>query len=203
MNNSEYLVVKSSSDVEHAYKELSGSRYLGCDTETSGFSSRTNKLISVQLSNGSFSVVVPINQGIKLGILANLLKDPRYIKVIHNAKFDLQFLYRAGYQVNNVFDSMIAEKLLTKGADQSSSLEETIYRYFGVSLDKCLRQTFADKNWDGIWTPELVTYALCDVVYLPQLGIEQSEWLKKLRLIDEFTRKMAKLTASFTSNLAA
>jgi hypothetical protein len=34
---------------------------------------------------------------------------------------------------------MIAEKVLTKGAGQSASLAETLYRYFAVDLDKSQR----------------------------------------------------------------
>jgi ribonuclease D len=187
------LVARTNSDLNNAYQQLVSSKWLGCDTETSGFSSNNCRLVSVQLSNGNFSVLIPINEGATLGPLADLLNSTEHVKVIHNARFDLQFLFRANYTVRNVFDSMIAEKLITKGADQSSSLEETLYRYFGVSIDKSLRQLFTSKNWNGRWTPELVDYALNDVKYLPQLGLEQELWLNRLRLMDEFRKRMNKL----------
>ena len=63
---------------------------------------------------------------------------------------------------------MIAEKVLTRGANQSASLAETLYRYFAVDLDKSQRAKFSRK-WDGIWTDELVDYALSDVIHLPRL----------------------------------
>jgi ribonuclease D len=87
-----------------------------------------------------------------------------------------------GYQVSNVFDTMIAEKVLTRGADQSASLAETLYRYFAVDLDKTQRATFTDKKWNGVWTDELVNYALSDVVYLPELKKQQELWLDRLNL---------------------
>ena len=86
---------------------------------------------------------------------------------------------------------MIAEKVLTRGANQSSSLAETLYRYFAVDLDKSQRAKF-NRNWDGIWTDELVDYALSDVVHLPRLMAEQNEWLKRLGLLNEFGNQMAR-----------
>ena len=80
---------------------------------------------------------------------------------------------------------MIAEKVLTRGANQSASLAETLYRYFAVDLDKSQRAKFSSK-WDGIWTDELVDYALSDVIHLPKLMDEQNAWIVKLGLADEF-----------------
>ena len=87
---------------------------------------------------------------------------------------------------------MIAEKILTKGANQSSSLAETLYRYFAVDLDKSQRAKFT-QNWNGIWTDELVDYALSDVVYLPKLMQEQRLWMKRLGLTESFTKQLQKI----------
>ena len=189
----ETLIARSLDDLAYAYQVLSGSVDLGCDTETSGFSSERNHLLSVQLSNGSLSVLVPVSEGVSLGPLAQLLASPDHLKIFHNANFDLRFLCEAGYTVRRIFDSMIAEKLITAGADQSSSLAETLYRYFAVDLDKSHQKTFADGNWNGRWSPELVTYALGDVVYLPGLKQQQEPWLERLGLAKEFAVRMAKL----------
>ena len=87
---------------------------------------------------------------------------------------------------------MIAEKILTKGAGQSVSLAETLYRYFAVDLDKSHRSKF-NKKFNGIWTDELVDYALSDVVYLPLLMHEQIEWMKRLDLTADFEKQMRKI----------
>ena len=89
---------------------------------------------------------------------------------------------------------MIAEKVLTRGANQSASLAETLYRYFAVDLDKSQRAKF-HRKWDGIWTEELVDYALSDVVHLPRLMAEQTVWLEKLGLNEEFERQLKKIFA--------
>lgn len=190
------LVARTADELDYAFRALSASADIGCDTETGGFSSRRNRLLSVQFSNGNLSVLVPVCEGVGLGPLAQLLADEGPVKIFHNAKFDLRFLREAGYAVRNVFDTMVAEKIITRGADQSSSLAETLYRYFAVDLDKSHRATFASRGWDGCWTPELIAYALSDVVYLPELKRRQSLWLERLGLRGEYRARMTKLLAS-------
>jgi DNA polymerase-1 len=189
----EILVARTSEEIECAFARLSGANALGCDTETSGLTAKYGKLFSIQFSDGEFNVLVPISEGVELGQLAELLADEQIIKIFHNAKFDLEFLLAVGIEPRNLFDTMIAEKVLTRGADQSSSLAETLYRYFAVDLDKSQRAKF-NRKWNGIWTDELVNYALSDVVHLPRLMREQNEWMEKLGLQNEFERQMGKLS---------
>ena len=185
------LVARTAAEIRHAYETLSTASSLGCDTETSGFTSRSGRLYSIQFSDGDFNVLVPISEGVEIGPLGDILCDARITKIFHNAKFDIEFLSSAGCTVDNVFDTMIAEKVLTRGAKQSSSLAETLYRYFAVDLDKAQRAKFT-RGWDGIWTDELVDYALSDVVHLPMLMNEQVAWLAKLGLNEEFDLQLGK-----------
>ncbi len=186
------LVARTSAEIENAYEKLSAAAVLGCDTETSSLSTRYGKLYSIQFSDGDFNVLVPLSERIALGKLALILEDPHITKIFHNAKFDLEFLRESGHQVENVYCTMIAEKVLTRGADQSASLAETLYRYFAVDLEKSHGKTFT-KNWNGIWTDELVNYALSDVVHLPRLMREQTLWLEKLGLSEEFATQMKRI----------
>ena len=185
-------MARTAQEIESAYQALSASTVLGCDTETSSLSARHGKIFSVQFSDGNFSVLVPTSEGVSLGKLEDILENPAITKIFHNAKFDLEFLRESGHSVSNVFDTMLAEKVLTRGAGQSVSLAETLYRYFAVDLDKSQRAKF-NKNWDGIWTDELVDYALSDVVYLPLLMHEQIAWIERLGLQEDFERQMQKI----------
>ena len=189
------LVARSTDEIEHAASKLANAVRLGCDTETSGFDARNGRLFSVQFSDGEFNVLVPTSEGVALGPLADILAGEAIIKIFHNAKFDLDFLSANGYATSNIFDTMIAEKVLTRGANQSASLAETLYRYFAVDLDKSQRAKFGPR-WNGIWTDELVDYALSDVVHLPRLMDEQNAWLEKLGLVDEFYRQTEKMLSA-------
>jgi ribonuclease D len=187
-------VARCADEIEFAYEKLSASAVLGCDTETSSLSPRHGKILSVQFSDGDFSVLIPMSEGVALGKLASILENLDITKIFHNAKFDLEFLRENGYQVQNIYDTMIAEKVLTKGAGQSASLAETLYRYFAVDLDKSQRAKF-NRNWNGIWTSELVDYALSDVVYLPELKKQQELWLERLNLTSVYENQIAKIIA--------
>lgn len=188
------LVARTAAAIEVAYERLSSAARLGCDTETSGLSARHGRLFSVQFSDGEFNVLVPVSEGVGLGPLTEILTNGSITKIFHNAKFDLEFLNENGYSVANVFDTMIAEKVLTRGAGQSASLAETLYRYFAVDLDKAQRGKF-HRKWDGIWTDELVDYALSDVIHLPRLMDEQTAWLEKLGLTQGYSEELAKIFA--------
>lgn len=189
------LVARSDAEIEHAYRHLSSVETIGCDTETSSLNSKYGKLLSVQFSDGELNVLVPLSEGVALGRLVDLLTTSSITKVFHNARFDLDFLAAVGICVENVFDTMLAEKVLTRGANQSASLAETLYRYFAVDLEKSHRTKF-NKNWDGVWTDELVHYALSDVAHLPSLMREQQEWMERLGLTEEFVMQMQKVQSA-------
>ena len=186
------LVARTDDDIRLAFDRLASATVLGCDTETSGLNARHGRLYSVQFSDGEFNVLVPVSEGVPLGQLADILTNSSITKIFHNAKFDLDFLGENGYRVENIYDTMIAERVLTRGANQSASLAETLYRYFAVDLDKSQRAKF-HRKWDGIWTDELVDYALSDVIHLPRLMDEQTAWLEKLGLTSEFEIQLQKI----------
>jgi ribonuclease D len=188
----EVFISRTDEEIAEACNRLSSASVLGCDTETSGLSAKYGEIYSIQFSDGAFNVLVPLSEGVAMGRFGEVLADPAITKVFHNAKFDLEFLHAAGHCIENVFDTMIAEKVLTRGANQSASLAETLYRYFAIDLDKSQRAKFTRK-WDGVWTDDLVNYALSDVVHLPLLMREQMAWLEKLGLVDDLAQQMNKV----------
>ena len=190
------FVARTAEQIDHAFSQLTAAPVIGCDTETSSLNSWYGTIFSIQFSDGEFNVLVPLSEGVKLGKLTELLEDGSIVKIFHNANFDLAFLRAIGVRVNNVFDTMLAEKVLTRGANQSASLAETLYRYFAVDLEKSHRAKF-NRSWDGVWTDELVDYALSDVVHLPALMREQRSWMEKLGLGHEYDLQLGKLLSSF------
>lgn len=187
------LIARTSEQIDLAFSHLSCATVIGCDTETSSLNSKYGKIFSIQFSDGVFNVLVPLSEGVRLGKLSDILDSPSVTKIFHNAKFDLDFLGAVGIGVRNIFDTMIAERVLTRGANQSASLAETLYRYFAVDLEKSHRSKF-NKTWDGVWTEDLVEYALSDVTHLPALMVEQVAWLEKLALSDEYARQIERLS---------
>ena len=188
------LVARTPEEIDLACSRFSSATVVGCDTETSSLNPRYGKLFSIQFSDGDFNVLVPLSEGVSPGRLLDLLADASVVKIFHNAKFDLDFLGAVGIDVRNIFDTMLAERVLTRGANQSASLAETLYRYFAVDLEKSHRTKF-NRKWDGLWTDDLVNYALSDVVHLPALMREQLAWMEKLGLIEEFGEQMRRVSS--------
>ncbi|MER3630801.1 MAG: hypothetical protein C4325_00380 [Blastocatellia bacterium] len=186
------LVLRDERELDAACERLSRAGALGCDTETSGLRASSGRLFSIQFSDGEFSVLIPVSEGIPAGPFAEILRSRSITKIFHNARFDLAFLAANGLETRNVFDTMIAEKFLTRGARQGVGLAETLYRYFAVDLDKSPRKKF-HRKWNGIWTEDLVRYALSDVVYLPRLRTEQLRWLTRLGLANACLEEMQRL----------
>ena len=84
--------------------------------------------------------------------------------IIHNAKFDLRWLYKEGIVIRNVFDTFLAEKILFLGFPPgiiSLSLQACCDRYLNVYLDKTVRGKI---NY-GI-TDEVIIYSANDVLFL-------------------------------------
>lgn len=184
------IIVRNQIDAGVAYEILRNSMVIGCDTETSSLNPKTGRLHSIQFSTGEVDVLVPISEGVRPDALVGLLTDDAITKVFHNAKFDLAFLSACSFRTENVFCTMTAEKVLTRGANQSVSLAETIYRHFGIDLDKGKRDTFSS-GWDGQWTEDLIEYALSDVRFLPRLRDEQMAWMNRLGLVDKYEDMMS------------
>jgi DNA polymerase-1 len=187
----EVIVARTKNDAARAAELLSGAKALGCDTETSGLSPSSGRLLSIQFSDGKTHVLVPVSEDVPAGLLSELLETDTVTKIFHNARFDLAFLKANGIRTNNLFDTMLAEKILTKGANQSVSLAETLYRYFAIDLDKSQRKQFG-KTWNGNWTEELILYAMNDVAHLPRLMREQTDWLERLALKEDYETLIAR-----------
>lgn len=107
--NKDYKII----GVDESLSLLEPLRIVGLDTETSGLSCHKDKLLSLQLGCYDFQVVIDC-----LTIDVRLYKD--YIEsdrlfLFHNAKFDLQWLYKYRIVPYNVYDLFLAEKLMWLG----------------------------------------------------------------------------------------
>mgnify|MGYP002575792120 FL=1 len=151
--------------VEESLKILEPLRIVSLDTETTGTEIWTGKLLLLQLGNKENQVVIDC-----LTIDVNQYKD--YLEsdrlfIIHNAKFDLRWLYKEYIVVRNVYDTYLAEKILFLGFPLgivSLSLQACCDRYLHIYLDKTVRgQIHAGM------TEEVIVYAANDVVYLEDI----------------------------------
>ena len=88
------------------------------DTETEGEFNFKNRILLLQLGDSENQFVLNFNDLTKneKDLLTNkLFNTDKYIKLFHNAKFDIKFLWFEGFKIKCVYDTMLAEKLLKAG----------------------------------------------------------------------------------------
>jgi len=109
------------------------------------------------------------------------LQDKLFIG--HNLKFDLKFIYaKYGVLLKNIFDIFIAEGVLTAGLGSSFlSLNDLTNKYFGVQLEKEIRDTFIGKENDE-FSEEQIDYLINDLKYLDRIYLKQVELSKEFNL---------------------
>lgn len=151
--------------VEESLKILKPLRVVGLDTETTGTEIWQGKLLTLQLGNKENQVVIDC-MTIDVKQYKEYLESDRLF-IIHNAKFDLRWLYKEHIVVRNVYDTYLAEKILFLGFPLgivSLSLQACCDRYLGIFLDKTVRgQIHAGM------TEDVIVYAANDVVHLEDI----------------------------------
>ena len=114
--------------------------------------------------------------------------------IMHNAKFDLGFLYYQKIVPTKVFDTFLAERVLTTGIDTARrSLDAVVYKYCKIELDKTIRGNI---HREGLST-RVIKHAADDVKYLHQVkrkqevALEEKGLLKTMSLDNKFVRVLA------------
>ena len=151
--------------VEESLRILEPLRVVGLDTETTGTEIWQGRLLTLQLGNKENQVVIDC-------MTTNVKQYKDYLEsdrlfIIHNAKFDLRWLYKEHIVVRNVCDTYLAEKILYLGFPPgiiSLSLQACCDRYLNIFLDKTVR----GKIHAGM-TEDVIVYAANDVVYLEDI----------------------------------
>lgn len=151
--------------VEESLKILEPLRVVGLDTETTGTEIWQGELLTLQLGNKENQVVIDC-MTIDVKQYKDYLESDRLF-IIHNAKFDLRWLYKEHIVVRNVYDTYLGEKILFLGFPPgivSLSLQACCDRYLHIYLDKTVRgQIHAGM------TEDVIVYAANDVVHLEDI----------------------------------
>ena len=179
--------------VEESLRILEPLRVVGLDTETIGTEIWQGMMLTLQLGNKENQVVIDC-MTINVKQYKDYLESNRLF-IIHNAKFDLRWLYKEHIVVRNVYDTYLAEKILYLGFPPgiiSLSLQACCDRYLNVFLDKTMR----GKIHAGM-TEDVIVYAANDVVYLEDIMNSQLSIISArgqrvaLDIENEFVRVLA------------
>lgn len=191
MKKPEFIYIATDKEAERAAAHLSNYNRLGYDVEGTGKNpvSRKIRLLLMQLSTPDVCYVFDARK-IRTEILKPVLESRQILKILHNAKYDYQLTkLDTGIEVDNIFDTMLAYRLLTSGLHEDGhggfipagfrdktrrefpykSLDFLCRKYLGISLDKKIRSTFQDFQYDKEFSAQQLEYAAEDVKVLHPL----------------------------------
>jgi DNA polymerase I-like protein with 3'-5' exonuclease and polymerase domains len=113
--------------------------------------------------------------------LKQILETKWKLKLIHTAVFEYTILWKYGIELDNVYDTMLVEKVLTTGHRSyvgQYALSGLIKRYLNIDIDKEM-QTGFDAD---VLTEDHVIYAAIDTQHLGKLYRLQVQKLKEENL---------------------
>ncbi len=184
-NEFEYELISDPSRLAEVAELLASEKVVGLDTETTGLDPYTAALLLLQVSTTDRVYIVDCKRVVPLA-LKPLLENPDVMKVAQNAKFEYVMLrQQAGITVNNLFDTMLAERLLTAGIGREISLKAIAHKYIGATLDKSVRESFYKlaMHGDAYLAPEQLHYAARDAYIMIPVWRQILPDLKKQRLV--------------------
>ncbi len=144
---------------------------LALDTETEGFFNHFNKIIMLQVSNGIDTFVIDTRNSNYLEQLVGKIENKLIIG--QNLKFDYKFLKFHGIVLTNIYDTFLAECILTNGLlDRQLGLGAISEKYTGKQLDKSVRNQFIHLNGTP-FTDKQIVYGAEDVEGLFEIKDKQ------------------------------
>jgi ribonuclease D len=156
------------------------------DTETLGLQHLRDRLCCVQLCDRGLratlvqvprdQVVSPVPPSDRAPRLKRLLEEPRVLKVLHFARFDVAAVWHnLGIRLAPLYCTRTASKLIRTYTDRHG-LKDICLELLDVELDKAVRHT----DWSNPdLRPEQVRYAISDVTLLLPLMDRLEEMLRR------------------------
>lgn len=143
--------------------------HISFDSEGPGLDPHANNLLLYQIGNERHQFIIDQTY-LDIKIFKDLFESK--LLIIHNAKFDLQFLFLNGIIPLKIFDTFLAEKVIYTGLNLiKKSLEVCLDRRFGIHLNKSVRGSFiGKKELDNV---DQVLYSAKDIEHLEPLMREQ------------------------------
>lgn len=182
-------LIKSSlysvSTIQECINWLEELSYVNLDTETEGFFDHKNKIVMLQLHCKNITYVIDV----RVTNISVLKKLESILVIGQNLKFDYKFLKFHGIELNNIYDTLLAECCITNGReDRGLSLDKLALKYTNYILDKSIRNQFTSLNGQP-FTEKQIVYGTEDVICLTEIREKQQEIINKLEVQNWLTNE--------------
>jgi len=182
-----YDFIQTDEKLLKAVPEIETEPIISLDTEGTTYDPFTATILLLQLATRNAAYVIDCLK-VDISPLKHILEAERPLKIAQNAKFDYGILkVQAGIKLGNLFDTMLAERILTCGASREISLKTLAEKYLNEKIDKTIRETFYDPRnpaLRGKFSPEQLDYAARDVLVLQEIFEKQYKQLREEDLVE-------------------
>lgn len=159
------------------------------DYETTGLVATINSPLLVSINTYDCLYTFDLTENSYLAPLS----DFKGAWLAHNMQFDYAFMRATNISTNRLYCSMLADQVVNRGFQFSASLLEIHKRYLKLvpeSMDKGIRDEFANKKLTEPFTKAQIKYANTDVLHLRELFFKIMEIAKK-RGVDKYLYNIA------------
>jgi DNA polymerase-1 len=167
---------------------------MAADIESTGLDCFSDEILLFQLNIADKIYVIDVRAiGYEmLTRLVSCINSNGRTVILHNAKFDMKFLYnKTGIMLENVYDTMICESVLNAGIGKVLySLSELAEKYTDTFMEKDSRKDFIDFPRDKSFTESMLIYAALDVKVLPEIYEKQMDLVLKAYEVDVINLEM-------------
>ncbi|MDP2720690.1 MAG: DNA polymerase [bacterium] len=193
-----YNFIQTNQDLTRVLGEIEKESIISVDTEGSAYNPYEAKLLLLQIATKDNAFVIDCGQ-VDISPLKPVLEANRPIKIIQNAKYDYSLLkVQAGITLGNLFDTMLAERILTCGISREISLKTLAEKYLGQKIDKSIREDFSNPRnpaLRGKFTKVQLDYAASDAIVLREIFEQQYRQLRGEGLIETAKLEFATVPA--------
>ena len=185
-----FEMVESVENVVRIQEDLEKTKVIALDIETTGLSFKDDTILLIQFRiNGNTYLIDPKNLPEKVVVyILEMFKLSEKTLLGHNIKFDLKFIYeKYGILYKKAHCTMIAEFLITEAKQKFMSLQDVVFEYTGVILDKKIRKQFIGATE---LTQEMLIYGASDVEHIDKVRILQNGIIETKNLGTVFQLEM-------------
>ena len=167
LEKTSYELVEDQTRLEAVARDLEKAPLISLDVEATGLDPHEAQLLLFQLATPNQAYLFDARH-LDLRPFSKIMADEKILKLAQNAKFDYGMLKElAGIEVVNIFDTMLAERVLTCGRTKLGdlSLLALAHKYVGIELAKVVRESFISGHLRDFSKKQL-DYAATDVLVL-------------------------------------
>lgn len=178
-SNSKTMIITGDSQLKEIAERLSTESILAVDTESNSMYVYSEQVCLIQISSKTCDYIVDPFQIGDMSPLGRIFADPGTEKVFHAAEYDLICLLREwGFRFANIFDTMIAAKILGR---EKVSLGDLLGAKFNISVNKKYQRA----NWGKRpLTSLMLEYARMDTHHLISLRDRLKQELHSRSLLE-------------------